>query len=68
VCSQNGNHVIQKVIECVPTHRIAPLIDNFLSCVVPLSTHPFGCRIVQRVLEHCSDAKRKVRVTLQRHH
>lgn len=36
------------------------LIDNFLTCVVPLSTHPFGCRVIQRVLEHCQDAERKV--------
>lgn len=60
VRDQNGNHVVQKIIECVPTERIAGLIDNFLTCVVPLSTHPFGCRVIQRVLEHCQDAARKV--------
>jgi len=59
VRDQNGNHVIQKVIECVPTERITALIDNFLTCVVPLSSHPFGCRIIQRILEHCTDDGRK---------
>jgi len=59
VRDQNGNHVVQKIIECVPTERITGLIDNFLTCVVPLSTHPFGCRVIQRVLEHCQDADRK---------
>lgn len=58
VRDQNGNHVIQKVIECVPSPRIANLLDNFLLCVVPLSAHPFGCRVVQRILEHCRDARR----------
>lgn len=57
--SQNGNHVIQKIIECVPTERILHLIDSFLTCVVPLSSHPFGCRVIQRILEHCEDAKRR---------
>eukprot|EP00955_Chlamydomonas_euryale_P051262 354835-Chlamydomonas_euryale.AAC.1 len=43
----NGNHVIQKVIECVPTPRITHILDAFLACILPLSGHPFGCRIVQ---------------------
>ncbi|EFJ40581.1 pumilio family protein, partial [Volvox carteri f. nagariensis] len=62
VRDQNGNHVIQKCIECVPTHRIAGLLDNFLMCVVPLSTHPFGCRIIQRILEHVRDQRRRAAV------
>jgi pumilio RNA-binding family len=57
--TQNGNHVIQKVIERVPSDKIAPVIDTFLGTVVPLSTHPFGCRVVQRILEHCSDPKKR---------
>lgn len=60
VLLQNGNHVIQKVIECVPTSRITALLDNFTGCVVQLSSHPFGCRIIQRILEHCKDKDRRV--------
>lgn len=56
---QNANHVIQKVIEAVPTQRVIHIIDNFLTCIVPLSTHPFGCRVIQRMLEHCKDARRR---------
>lgn len=37
------------------------LLDNFITCVGPLSTHPFGCRVIQRMLEHCRDEGRKVR-------
>ncbi|GFR45859.1 hypothetical protein Agub_g7310 [Astrephomene gubernaculifera] len=62
VRDQNGNHVIQKCIECVPAARIRGLLDNFLMCVVPLSTHPFGCRIIQRILEHVSDQQRRAAV------
>ena len=62
VRDQNGNHVIQKIIECVPTPRILHLLDSFLACVVPLSSHPFGCRVIQRILEHCQDAKRRTLV------
>uniref|UniRef100_A0A1I8IWQ2 PUM-HD domain-containing protein n=1 Tax=Macrostomum lignano TaxID=282301 RepID=A0A1I8IWQ2_9PLAT len=38
VKDQNGNHVVQKCIECV----------------FSLSTHPYGCRVIQRILEHCT--------------
>jgi pumilio RNA-binding family len=59
VRDQNGNHVIQKIIECLPTERILHLLDSFLTCVVPLSSHPFGCRVIQRILEHCQDERRR---------
>lgn len=82
VRDQNGNHVIQKCIECVPTHEIAFMVDSFQVCgylccfgdiaagchlmpcdavqtqVVMLSAHPYGCRVVQRVLEYCDDPQR----------
>ena len=98
VRDQNGNHVIQKCIECVPTGEVAFMIDSFKvrfrhcfpvshpttklvlsrsitlprklsltalivlvllqSQVVMLSAHPYGCRVIQRVLEHCQDKER----------
>ena len=27
---------------------------NFRSQVFSLSTHPYGCRVIQRILEHCT--------------
>ncbi|KAE7997016.1 hypothetical protein FH972_001689 [Carpinus fangiana] len=54
VRDQNGNHVIQKCIEC--QDRIQFIISSFYGQVVALSTHPYGCRVIQRVLEHCDDA------------
>ena len=47
VRDQNGNHVIQKCIECVPTEHIQFIISACYGQVVMLSTHPYGCRVVQ---------------------
>ncbi|KAG9160788.1 hypothetical protein Leryth_008622 [Lithospermum erythrorhizon] len=57
VRDQNGNHVIQKCIECVPEDAIQFIVSTFYEQVVPLSTHPYGCRVIQRVLEHCHSPK-----------
>jgi pumilio RNA-binding family len=55
VRDQNANHVIQKCIECIPMEKIQFIITAFKGQVASLSTHPYGCRVIQRVLEHCSD-------------
>ncbi|KAE9596154.1 hypothetical protein Lal_00030987 [Lupinus albus] len=57
VRDQNGNHVIQKCIECVPEDVIHFIVSTFYDQVVTLSTHPYGCRVIQRVLEYCRDPK-----------
>ncbi|CAN0840221.1 Pumilio homolog 5 [Linum grandiflorum] len=57
VRDQNGNHVIQKCIECLPSDNIDFIISAFRSQVATLSTHPYGCRVIQRVLEHCSEGQ-----------
>ena len=38
-------------------------MQDIKGSVVSLSTHPYGCRVVQRVLEHCTinDAKEHIR-------
>lgn len=51
VRDQNGNHVIQKCIECVPIERIGFIISAFRNQVATLSTHPYGCRVIQ-VITH----------------
>ncbi|KAA8535740.1 hypothetical protein F0562_030758 [Nyssa sinensis] len=55
VRDQNGNHVIQKCIESIPTDKIGFIISAFRDQVATLSTHPYGCRVIQRILEHCTD-------------
>lgn len=44
---QNGNHVIQKCIECVPEHHIPFVIEPILSQILVLCTHQYGCRVIQ---------------------
>lgn len=50
VRDQNGNHVIQKCIECIPPERIHFIISAFYGHVVELSMHPYGCRVIQVLL------------------
>ncbi|GMH07897.1 hypothetical protein Nepgr_009737 [Nepenthes gracilis] len=52
VHDQNDNHVIQKCIECIPEDRILFIISAFCGQVFALSTHPYGCRVIQRVIQH----------------
>ena len=47
VRDQNGNHVVQKCIECVPEKHIQFIVSTFFGQVVNLSTHPYGCRVIQ---------------------
>lgn len=47
VRDQNGNHVVQKCIECVPEENIQFIVTTFFDQVVTLSTHPYGCRVIQ---------------------
>ena len=55
VRDQNGNHVIQKSIERVPRDRIQFIISAFFGQIGALSTHPYGCRVVQvRYLHFCT--------------
>ena len=55
VKDQNGNHVIQKCIEKVPSPIIQFIVDSFAGQVYSLAIHPYGCRVIQRILEHCEE-------------
>eukprot|EP00586_Coscinodiscus_wailesii_P015614 CAMPEP_0172496956 /NCGR_PEP_ID=MMETSP1066-20121228/94710_1 /TAXON_ID=671091 /ORGANISM="Coscinodiscus wailesii, Strain CCMP2513" /LENGTH=922 /DNA_ID=CAMNT_0013269513 /DNA_START=354 /DNA_END=3122 /DNA_ORIENTATION=- len=57
---QNGNHVMQKCIE-VFSHdpsKIQFILDDVLKDVSGLSRHPYGCRVMQRILEHCDNEQK----------
>jgi pumilio RNA-binding family len=47
VHDQNGNHVIQKCIECIPLEHIGFLVSSFQCQVAKLSMHTYGCRVIQ---------------------
>lgn len=70
---QNGNHVIQKCIEVMcekAKHAVEPtqasfyieqidfIVNDVLHNVASLSCHPYGCRVLQRILEFCQDPKK----------
>lgn len=45
---------MQKLIERVPAERLS-FIPAFKGSVFELSTHPYGCRVLQRCFEHLSE-------------
>jgi mRNA-binding protein PUF3 len=55
---QHGNHVVQKVIELVPRKHLDFIMKAFKGHVTPFASHTFGCRVVQRMLEHGTDDDR----------
>ncbi|KAG0288750.1 mRNA binding protein puf3, partial [Dissophora globulifera] len=67
VKDQNGNHVIQKAIECVDAERIQFIMNAFTGQVYSLATHPYGCRVIQRMFEHCADTKTPLMEELHRY-
>jgi len=72
----NGNHVCQKIIECISSKAVAAkaagdaetaiflrdqiqfVIDDILESIASLSCHPFGCRVLQRILERCLEPQK----------
>ncbi|EEC49693.1 predicted protein [Phaeodactylum tricornutum CCAP 1055/1] len=54
---QNENHVIQKCVEFL-TEQIEFIINDVLVNTKTLSCHPYGCRVLQRILEHCEKTKK----------
>ncbi|KAF9264666.1 ARM repeat-containing protein [Marasmius fiardii PR-910] len=47
----HGNHVIQKLIERVSPERLL-FVNLFRGGVMDLATNSYGCRVLQRCLEH----------------
>ena len=56
---QNGNHVVQQVIALVDRQNISFVMDCFKGRVSELASHTYACRVVQRVLEHGTEADRE---------
>jgi mRNA-binding protein PUF3 len=53
VRDQNANHVVQKCIEVCPPEGVQFVLDAFAGGAVGLSRHPYGCRVLQRIVEQC---------------
>ncbi|KAJ7097908.1 ARM repeat-containing protein [Mycena belliarum] len=56
VTDGNGNHVIQKVIERVSPDRLG-FVSLFTGHVLELASHTYGCRVLQRCLQHLPDVQ-----------
>jgi len=57
----NGNHVLQKCIPMMQPQDLQFMLDELMCRNIPAqaSCHKYGCRIVQKLLEHCNaDQKR----------
>jgi pumilio RNA-binding family len=59
---QNGNHVIQKCIERSSDKSV--IMNHFIENSMLLSTHKYGCRVIQRMLECCSRSEIKTIVSI----
>eukprot|EP00746_Dinoflagellata_sp_MGD_P166335 gnl/MRDRNA2_/MRDRNA2_96152_c0_seq1.p1 gnl/MRDRNA2_/MRDRNA2_96152_c0~~gnl/MRDRNA2_/MRDRNA2_96152_c0_seq1.p1 ORF type:complete len:476 (+),score=71.26 gnl/MRDRNA2_/MRDRNA2_96152_c0_seq1:83-1510(+) len=57
--SHHGNHVLQKSIVVMPPHALQFIFHElsfFRGGWAGVSCHRFGCRVVERLLEHCDAA------------
>lgn len=56
--SPHGNHVLTKVVEILPTAALRTVIGQ-LQAQGPavVAKHRFGCRVLERLIEHCSEAE-----------
>jgi hypothetical protein len=52
VQSKHANYVVQRVLEMMPVKRTNFIVEELLGFSVEASRHPFGCRVVCRILEH----------------
>ena len=53
----NGNHVIQKCIDKLPSEECRFIVDAIINdpmALGKLSAHCYGCRVVQRLISRCS--------------
>merc|ERR1712224_726919 len=58
--SHHGNHVLQKSIEKMPPHALHFIFHElsfFHGGWAGVIKHRFGCRVVERLLEHCESAE-----------
>lgn len=56
--SENGNHVVQKVLTKLPRDRIDFVYDAVRGRIFELSQQQYACRVIQRMIEKGSAADR----------
>lgn len=63
--NQNGNHVIQKLIEKSPDFLIGEILAPVQHRIADLSKHIYGCRVIQKLLKYCQDRKLLAGIIMQ---
>lgn len=53
VADDHGNHCVQKVVEVIPAEGLTLLINCFKGKEEALAKKRFGCRVWERIIEHC---------------
>mmetsp|Transcript_126471 Transcript_126471/g.328470 ORF Transcript_126471/g.328470 Transcript_126471/m.328470 type:complete len:359 (+) Transcript_126471:57-1133(+) len=52
----HANHVVQKCIVMLRPHAVQFVVDEIARAgLLATARHKYGCRILQRLIEHCSD-------------
>jgi pumilio RNA-binding family len=51
---QSGDHARADFLN----HQIDFIVNDVLANTATLSCHPYGCRVLQRILEHCEDVRK----------
>merc|ERR1711953_790504 len=54
IASPHGNYVLQRVVELMPATLSSFVSSELLTVGADTARHRFGCRIMCRLLEHCS--------------
>jgi hypothetical protein len=64
--NMHANHVIQKLIEVLPPDAVTFIIESVSRQVDIWAEHMYGCRIIQRMLEHCNTSHQQLKDILDR--
>ena len=53
--NQNGNHVIQKLIDRIDIKENDEIYEVVYNNLISLSKHTYGCRVIQTLLKKCNE-------------
>lgn len=58
----HANFVLQKCVQLLPPHSIGFIVEELEAHATEASMHAFGCRVVQRLIEHASHERQLPRL------
>lgn len=54
--------MLTTLLDFVKSLQVDFIVQAFVGQVEKFSTHPYGCRVIQRILEHCTGTQKNVRL------